>query len=373
VIASGTDPQLTSIESSFYQDINSDGAIGTATVFGAFGSTRLTQVGNNYSFYNGGSGVTLKFTNTAVVTGQFGAWTPIAVEQTASGYTAVLKMPGTDQYTVWLTDSNGNYQSSVVIASGTDPKLTSLESSFHQDINSDGATNAAATTVIEGFGSTQLMRIGNNYGLDTGGSSVTLKFTNTAVVSGQFGAWTPFAAEQTASGYTLVLKVPGADQYTVWLTANNGNYKSSVVIASGADPKLTSLESSFSQDLNGDGVISPAAATIVNSAAMNLEQSAVTLHNEQFVSDLAHFVSTQDFSGWHFNMASQSGSAGMAEPEGLSLNGVASQLLTKLLNDVASSQNTAFTTADGAHDTLVNQDSGTKAFVADLHTGFLIH
>ena len=53
-------------------------------------------------------------------------------------------------------------------------------------------------------------------------------------------------------------------------------------------------------------------------------------------------------------------------------NDTGSQLLTALLNGVHR-QNTTFATADGAHDTLVNHDSmPTKAFVADLHTGFLI-
>ncbi len=296
-IASGTDPKLTSLESSFHQDLNGDGAIGTATVIEAFGSTRLLQIDNNYGFYNSGSNVTLKFANTAVVTGQFGTWTPIAVEQTGSGYTVVLKIPGTDQYTVWLTDNNGNYASSIVIASGTDPKLTSLESSFHQDLNSDGAIGTA--TVIEAFGSTQLLKVGNNYNFDSIGSNVTLKFANTAVVTGQFGAWTPIAVEQTGSGYTVVLKIPGADQYTVWLTDNNGNYTSSIVIASGTDPKLTSLESSFHQDLNGSGAIGSAAATIVNSAAMNPDQPA-GMSDEKPAFDAVRFFGEANGDGWHF-------------------------------------------------------------------------
>ena len=79
--------------------------------------------------------------------------------------------------------------------------------------------------------------------------------------------------------------------------------------------------------------------------------------------------------GWHFKSVSPSGGAGISEPEGFSLNGVGSQLLTELLNDAqASRQNTAFKTADGAHDTIGNHDSGmpAKAFIADLHTDYLI-
>ncbi len=46
---------------------------------------------------------------------------------------------GTGQYTVWNTDSNGNYVSNIVgVVSGTSAALESIESSFHQDLNGDG-------------------------------------------------------------------------------------------------------------------------------------------------------------------------------------------------------------------------------------------
>ena len=71
--------------------------------------------------------------------GQFGAWAPIGAEQTASGYEVAWKVTGADQYTVWNTDSSGNYITNIVGAvSGTELALQSLEPSFHQDLNSDG-------------------------------------------------------------------------------------------------------------------------------------------------------------------------------------------------------------------------------------------
>jgi hypothetical protein len=45
-------------------------------------------------------------------------------------------------------------------------------------------------------------------------------------VAGEFGAWTPIGAVQTASGYDIAWKNGGADQYTVWTTDSNGNYLS---------------------------------------------------------------------------------------------------------------------------------------------------
>jgi hypothetical protein len=52
-----------------------------------------------------------------------------------------------------------------------------------------------------------------------------------------------------------------AGQYTVWSVDSNGNYLSSLFTAvSGTNTKLESLETTFNQDLNGDGVIGIYAA-----------------------------------------------------------------------------------------------------------------
>ena len=224
--------------------------------------------------------------------------------------------------------------------------------------------------MIESFGSTQLTQVGNNYIFNNGGPSVTLKFANAAVFTGQFGAWTPIGVEQTSNGYTVVLKIPGTDQYTVWLTDNNGNYQSSIVIASGADPKLTSLESTFHQDLNGNGVISSAAATIVGSGSTSPVQSTVALDDKKPGFDAVHFLGESNGEGWHFRTLPQSGDAGIS-----TLGDVASHLLSELLNNAQTSrQSTTFTTADGAHDTLVDHDRSmlAKGLIADLHTDYLI-
>ena len=256
---SGTSTTLKSLENSFHQDLNGDGQIGpSTTVIEAFGSTSLVEVGNNYFLDNSaGSGPSLKYASAAAVAGQFGAWTPIGAEQTASGYEVAWKIPGTDTYTVWTLDNNGNYISDTGHVSGTSTTLESLENSFHQDLNGDGQIGPS-TTVIEAFGSTSLVEVGNNYFLDnSAGSGPSLKYAGAAAVAGQFGAWTPIGAEQTASGYEVAWKIPGTDTYTVWTLDNNGNYISDTGHVSGTSTTLESLETSFHQDLNGDGQIGP--------------------------------------------------------------------------------------------------------------------
>ena len=122
-VASGSSAAVESLETSFQQDLNSDGWIGPPppppTVIENFGSTSLVSDGSNYFLHpTGGSAVALSYGGSPVVAGQFdqfgGHWVPIGAEQTASGYEVAWKITGADQYTVWNTDSSGNYVSSVL-------------------------------------------------------------------------------------------------------------------------------------------------------------------------------------------------------------------------------------------------------------------
>jgi hypothetical protein len=240
------------------------------TTIESSGSTSLVEVGNNFYLNSNGNtygfGPELKYGGAVFVAGQFGAWAPIGVEQTATGYEVALKFAGADQYTVWNTDSNGNYVSNAIaVVSGTSSALEFFENSFHQDLNGDGVigipTGIPGAMVIEASGSTNLTEINNNFYLysNTTGSGPELKVSGAAVVVGQFGAYTPIGAEQTATGYVVAWKNTGADQYSVWNTDSNGNYVSNIGsnAMSGTSSTLESLETSFHQDLNGDGVIGP--------------------------------------------------------------------------------------------------------------------
>ena len=153
--ASGSSTALESLETSFQQDLNGDGTIGVPagpapTVIEAFGTTSLEQQGNTYLLApNGGTAVTLSYGGAPVVVGQFGGWTPIGAEKTATGFEVAFKMTGADQYTVWDTDSTGAYLSSVfTTASGSSTALESLEPSFQQDLNGDGTIGIVGNTGV---------------------------------------------------------------------------------------------------------------------------------------------------------------------------------------------------------------------------------
>ena len=60
-------------------------------------------------------------------------------------------------------------------------------------------------------------------------SGPALKYNGANVTAGEFGAWTPIGAIQTASGYDVAWKNTGTGQYTVWSSDRNGNYKANLI------------------------------------------------------------------------------------------------------------------------------------------------
>src|SRR6202035_786789 len=124
--------------------------------------------------------------------------------------------------------------------------------------NGDGVIGVTlSSTVIEAFGSTKLVQIGNNYFLESNSTGLgpELQYLGAPVVAGEFTGATPIAAEATATGYEIAWNV-GDGQYSVWNTGSNGNYVSHALSAtSGTSIALEALEPSFQQDLNGDGAI----------------------------------------------------------------------------------------------------------------------
>jgi Ca2+-binding RTX toxin-like protein len=261
----GNDPGLQSAETSFQQDLNGDGRIGlaapSATVIEMAGSTSLVQIEDKFFLYpiGGSSGPELRYFGAPVAAGQFGDWTPLGVEQSSSGYQVAWQSKASDQYILWSTDSTGNWLSNPPAVMGNDPGLQSAETSFQQDLNGDGRIGPAApsTTVIEAAGSTTLVQVRDNFFFyPIGGSSgPELRYFGAPVAAGQFGDWTPLGVEQSSSGYQVAWQSKASDQYILWSTDSTGNWLSNPPAVMGNDPGLQSAETSFQQDLNGDGTI----------------------------------------------------------------------------------------------------------------------
>jgi hypothetical protein len=120
---------------------------------------------------------------------------------------------------------------------------------------------SSTPTVIEAFGSTSLVQIGNNYFLNpvAGGTGPELAYGGTALVAGQFGSsWTVLGAEAVSGGYDVAWKNISTGLYNIWGTDSGGNYiKDLLAGASPSSAALESFETTFHQDLNGDGTVGP--------------------------------------------------------------------------------------------------------------------
>jgi hypothetical protein len=228
------------------------------------------------------------------VVGEGGSWTPFAAEQTASCYDVAFLNTSTGQYSVWSTDSNGNYTGNIIgVVSGADPSFQSIETVFKQDLNHDGTIGLPGTPItIESYGSTSLVQSGNLYYLNpvAGGTGPTLKLNASNLIVGQAAPWVPIGAEQTSTGYDVAFKNTSTGQYAVWTTDSTGNYTGLAVgVVSGTDPKLESIENVFHQDLNNDGTIGVPS----NAAALGVPSSAAALG--------ASTLFAQGSGGFHFD------------------------------------------------------------------------
>ena len=276
---SGSSNALETAETSFHQDLNGDSTIGvpgggggvSGTTIESFGSTSLVQSGANYFLepVAGGTGPELSYQASVVTAGEFGAgWAPIGAEVTSTGYEVAWQNGSASQFTIWQTDSNGNYVSDTGALTGTSNTLETAEASFQQDLNHNGTIGVpgggggVSGTTIESFGSTSLVQSGVNDFMEpvAGGTGPELSYQGSVVTAGQFGGgWAPIGAEATSTGYEVAWQ-NGSGQYTIWQTDSSGNYVSDTGALTGTSNTLETAETSFQQDLNHDGTIGVPAA-----------------------------------------------------------------------------------------------------------------
>ena len=344
-------------------------------------STSLVQFFSNYYLQNAstGAGPELKISGAGVVAGQYGAvWVPIGAAQTATGYDVAWKDTATNQYTVWSTDSSGNYIANIIgVVLGSDSSLKSIETTFHQDLNGDGVIGVP-TTVIESLGSTKLVEVGSNYFLESNssGTGPELTISGAAVVAGQYGAaWVPIGAEQTAAGYDVAWKDTATNQYTVWSTDGNGNYVANIIgVVSGSDSSLESIETTFHQDLNGDGVIGiPATVAPVGTAkSTGSGNAAVQPHDAAVMSSGGDAFLFRAASDPIWNTAKESN----FELDALLSAGGGHQPMVALYDALASQLHSILQSAEVGHQALANHEGTVEAnpILASLHAGhFILH
>jgi hypothetical protein len=201
--------------------------------------------------------------------GEFG------VASDATSLTALNNMLG------YMAQHTGAWEGGTYWAAGAwwGPYMYSVEPANGVDKPQMGVLQQYVQTTIEANGSTTLAEFAGHYFLDNAtGTGPMLQNAGAAVVAGQLGGWIPFSAEQTASGYEVALKLPGSSWYGVWNTDSSGNTVSSIGSVLGTSSGFESLEASFHQDLNGDGVIGLAVAANATLELNSAHSDAVTFN-----------------------------------------------------------------------------------------------
>ena len=136
---------LEGLEASFGENFAGLTPASAATI-ATNGATTLAQIGNLFELNpaGGGTGPLLQLNGGAVTAGQFAAgWTPVGAVETGDRYEVAWSVPGASEYSIWNTDSNGNYTSAATgILSGTNPELAAMEAYFGEDF--PGVTSSGA-------------------------------------------------------------------------------------------------------------------------------------------------------------------------------------------------------------------------------------
>jgi serralysin len=116
-------------------------------------------------------------------------------------------------------------------------------------------------STVEHSGSTALLQAGSDYFLNPSSNLTTvvgpeLMFNGAPVTVGMWTGWNPVAAEQTSGGYDVAFFNASTGLYNIWSVDSTGHYISNLASGiAGTSATLENFETTFQQDLNGDGTI----------------------------------------------------------------------------------------------------------------------
>ena len=181
----------------------------------------------------------------------------VDVTGTAEAGSTVALYEGTTLLASGIANSSGHWtiNTGSLSAGAHDFTATATDAAGNVSAISADLDPVVGIVTIESAGATATVENGNNFYLNpvSGGSGPELMYGGTAWVA---AAWTPIGAEKTSTGYEVALFNASSHLYTVWNTDSSGNVLSaSISGAAGNSTALESIETSFQQDLNGDGTI----------------------------------------------------------------------------------------------------------------------
>ena len=106
------------------------------------------------------------------------------------------------------------------------------------------------------------------------------------VTPAEYATWSPIGAVATQSGYDVAWKSSVTGTYQVWTVNSSGAYTGTLLPnggSSGSSAALEQLETTFGQDLNGDGTIGPSQTVISSNGAISL----VEVGNQYYIDNIS--------------------------------------------------------------------------------------
>jgi 20S proteasome alpha/beta subunit len=304
----GSDFTLEALESIFNQDLNGDGTIGSVeSTIRVNGATSLLESGGDYLLEVTGDAQVLQYGGMPVTAGEFAGWSPIGAIRTGSGFDVAWNEGGTGgEYSVWTTDGLGRFNGELVAGvPGTNATLEALERLFNQDLNGDNTIGLVATT-IQVNGPTGLVESGGNYLIESGATVAVLQYGGMPVTAGEFTGWNPIGAIWTGSGFDVAWNEGGtAGEYSIWTTNSGGQFNGELAAGVlGTNFTLESLEMTFGQDLNGDGMIGVPLIIIQVNGSTSLVQVGNDYNleaglNAEVLQYGGAVVTPGEFTGWN--------------------------------------------------------------------------
>jgi hypothetical protein len=243
--------QLFTEEVNLRRDLNGDGFVaGSSTVNGLnLGNTAL-----GYALQTGpGTTVQVSWTGGLASANNPGnGWVATAAAPSGSGTSLYWSNSASQQVARWSLDASGAYQTGTFLSIDG---LYSEEASLNADLNRDGITGAAFST-IESQGNTTLLRRndGKAY-VEAGGNRTAVQSPFNLGAGDNSSTWQMLSAETVAGTNQIAWRNNAQNILHVWSLDAGWNWQAS---SANIDPRSAAalgLETSFGVDLNGDRLI----------------------------------------------------------------------------------------------------------------------
>ena len=233
----------------FDADLDGSGSINAEALVESNGGASLYIRSDTY-WVETGHGSAIQVTNMGQPIGpnSYAGWSLVQAETAGPNGFDLLWENSDGRYSIWQTDPAGERQYNAAVAT---EDLGDFEAQFQADLNGDSVINLGTT--IESSGNTLLHLVDQTYWVASdNGVIVQLTSAGTEVGPDTFLGRTAAQAERRGDGGFDILWEHSDGGHSLWQTDATGARQSSETVDA---TELTSLESIFGVDLNGNSVV----------------------------------------------------------------------------------------------------------------------